>query len=191
MNNIDPRYEALRELEREAFDVKQKVMFARGKIIVITIAVFFIIFSIACFFVSLANFNGLTLIVSFIYFSCAIHMIKRSERARYVVIAVLILSSVVTFVFLGAISPDFSRHSQNVQVQVMYDPITGQFYGVPMETLLSEISNEPVSPLYIVLSVLLAAYIICAALLIFSKNVKVYMGESPPPQNICNRANYD
>jgi hypothetical protein len=164
--NSDPRYEALRGLEREALETKQKLMLVRGKIIVAAIAVFIGICSVVNIFVSLADFNGAALLGSLVNIFCVIALIKRAAWARYFFIAVLIFSSIVTFVWLGRISPNLSYSD----VQVKYDSATGQFYGIPQIPLFQD---EPVTPRYIILSVLLAVYLVCAALLAFSKSVKL------------------
>jgi hypothetical protein len=155
-------------LERENFEARQKILFARGKKIVFAIAFVVLLNAVVDIFFALRAANFLSLFGSAIYIFFAIALIKGFETARYFFIAILILYSVSAFNALGEISPDLTRSD----VRVMYNTQTGEFYGVPVETEARE--EIPVSPLYILLTILLAVYIFCAVLLIFSKSVKVF-----------------
>ncbi|MCL2455971.1 MAG: hypothetical protein FWD19_00305 [Defluviitaleaceae bacterium] len=168
MNN-DPRMNDFEILERENFELKQKILFARGKKIIFAIAVLVFCNAAADIFFAFRDANFISLAGSAIYISFAVALVKRFEPARYFFIAILILYAVSAFGALGEISPNLT-HSNT---QTMYNAQTGEFFGVPLDIEAPE--KIPVSPMYILLSILLAIYIFCAAVLIFSKSVKVYL----------------
>jgi len=113
----------------------------------------------------------LSLLGSVVNIIFVIALIKRTAWARYFFIVTLVLSALVTFVAIGSISPNLSYSS----VQVKMNSETGEFYGVPLDMPLAELSDGgAVTPLYVVLSVLLAVYIAGAGLLAFSKSVRLY-----------------
>lgn len=179
MSRAEILVEEQRQQEIEDAHLEQEIMFLRGKIIVISVAVFVAIVGVINVFFSINVWNAFGAVLSIF---AAIALVKGVAWVRYLLVGLFILSAFITFLVLGALAPGRSL-PQGDSAGAFGGSTTVIFRETDEVRTIAHSSTDwarvvqPVSPTYVINSILFPIYIIFAGLLTFSKSVKKYMYE--------------
>jgi len=174
VTKLDNLTDEQKQHEIHAFRERQRIMISRGKVIVIAIAIFSMLGAV---YNVVTNYNVGVIIGAVFSICCSVALIKGVPWVRYFFIVSFILSAFIVFLALDMVSPprSFSEISGQT-VAAIFDSATGETtFTVVNETTFPREELEGVTAIYVWLSVLLAVYIICANILMFSKSVKEYL----------------
>lgn len=173
MVKLDHLSDAQRASEVEIFREKQELRMIRGRIMLIVIALFVVAGAVINL---ITNFTLWQLANSVITVCLAVALLKGVAWVRYFIIVTMLLGAFAVLNALASVPMSGNPVNYGPSISADFNAQTGETVYIVTET-----PNTPLYPaegfvfMYWMLSALLLCYLICAALLIFNKNVKEYL----------------